>query len=168
MLPDINANDGIVRQEGVLIAGCSYLKLLGARVNAEPAPTRTLYRSRSRIELRLEIVKATESLNDGDLERAILENTAFSALGCRRSEVFPEERMVDVATTVELQRLLQCNPLLRGLGLSIRSFGGVEGINIGLMMLRVMKRHDLPADVGFERIVVVRKRRKSVRHYEDA
>ena len=86
-----------------------------------------------------------------------------TALTLRR-HVLPEERMVDVATTVELDGTLQLNLLakvtvLLGLGESlVRS---VQVVDVGLMVLRVVKRHDLGSNEWLESIVSLRKRRKS-------
>lgn len=86
-----------------------------------------------------------------------------TALTLRR-HVLPEERMVDVATTVELDGTLQLNLLakvtvLLGLGESlVRS---VQVVDVGLMVLRVVKRHDLGSNEWLESIVSIRKRWKS-------
>ena len=46
--------------------------------------------------------------------------------------------------------------------LGVRLLSSVQSIDISLMMLRVVERHDLLADVGLESIVAVGKGRKSV------
>ena len=48
------------------------------------------------IELLLEVVEATKSLIDGLLERSVNKLSAVAALLSRRSEVLPEQRVVDV------------------------------------------------------------------------
>jgi len=63
----------------------------------DPAPTRALDPSSSRVELLLQDVQRTPALADGSLERAVLERAAVTlVLDSRRREVLPEERVVDV------------------------------------------------------------------------
>lgn len=73
-------------------------------------------------------------------------------------KVLPEQRVVDMATTVEVEeRSLRS----RGLGITLvlglgESVGGsVEAVDVGLMVLGVVELHDLSGDVGFEGTVVV-------------
>lgn len=46
-------------------------------------------------------------------------------------------------TTVELQGRLKGNAFLGGRGFSVGLLGGVEGVDVSLMMLLVMELHDL-------------------------
>lgn len=59
-------------------------------------------------------------------------------------------------TTVKLQGRLEGNAFLGGRGFSVRLLGGVEGVDVSLMVLLVMKLHDLTRDVRLEGIVRVR------------
>jgi hypothetical protein len=98
---------------------------------------------------------------------------------CSRSKILPEERVVDVTwfmaseykksiemggltATVELVGGLKRNPLARSRCRNQRLFSGIEAVYIGLMMFLVMEGHDLLTDEGFESIVRIRKRRKSL------
>jgi hypothetical protein len=63
----------------------------------DPAPTRALDGSSSRVEFLLQDIQRTPALADGSLERAVLEHAAITlALDSRPREVLPEERVVDV------------------------------------------------------------------------
>ena len=123
MLPDVDADDGDVRQERVLIGGGGDLDLLGGRVQAlqeresqiapigaqrktgtyEPAPAGALDARGGGVELLLEVLEGAEDGGDSLLERAVLEDTAVAlALRGRGREVGPEERVVNVACGREM------------------------------------------------------------------
>lgn len=81
--------------------------------------------------------------------------TAALAVG---GEVLPEERVVDVATAVKVeQRGLGSGGLGVALGLGITEGldGGVEAVDVCLVVLGVVELHDLAGDGGLERAVVV-------------
>ena len=64
----------------------------------KPAPARSLNSKRRLIELLLQIVEATKIAFNSLLERSILQNPACSFLHfSRRSEVLPEQRVVDMS-----------------------------------------------------------------------
>ena len=67
-----------------------------------------------------------------------------------------------LTTTVELESTLESDPLLGGAGLGVSLFGSVQSVDIGLVVLLVVKLHDLAGDVGLESIVGVRKVGESV------
>jgi hypothetical protein len=88
--------------------------------------------------------------------------TATLAVG---SEVLPEERVVDVATAVEVeQRGLGSGGLQVALGLSIAKSldGSVEAVDVCLVVLGVVKLHDLAGDVGLECAVVIWRLRRTL------
>ena len=60
-----------------------------------------------------------------------------------------------LTTTVELEGSLKSNALLRSRSLSVRLLSGVQRVDIGLVVLLVVKLHDLPRDEGLEGIVGV-------------
>ena len=119
MLPDIDADDGDVRQERILVGSGGDLEDLQGGVVAlshtktddwyasmedrtrqgthEPAPAGALDGSGRRVELGDELVDGAPGLDDGLLEGAVAEDTAV-ALALRRGacEVLPEEGVVDV------------------------------------------------------------------------
>lgn len=123
----------------------------------EPAPARALDGRGGSVELLLELVEGAKSLRDGGLEGAILEGAAVALLlGGRGREVEPEEGVVDVATAVELEGGLEGDALLGGGGLCVGLLCGVEGGDIGLVVLLVVELHDLAGDEGLECVVRVR------------
>lgn len=159
----------------------------------EPAPAGALDGSGGGVELLLEGIEGAPSLEDSLLERAFTESTAVAlALGGGGREVLPEERMVDVTcaqtarsvtlpvssnrtkplgcarakltSAVELERGLEGDALLRGGSLGVGLLGGVERVHVGLVVLLVVKLHDLLGDEGLERIVAVREVGENVGH----
>lgn len=83
-------------------------------------------------------------------------------MSCRRVDYHPtnERRrsgMAELTTAVELERRLEGDALLRGGGLRVRLLGGVERGHVGLVVLLVVKLHDLAGDERLERVVRVRK-----------
>jgi len=168
VLPDINADEGNQGQERVLVGGGGDLDAVGLGVNTEPAPAGTLNTQSSGGELSLEILKTAEGLNDGLLKRAIGEDTTVAlTLGIGGCEILPEEGVVDVTTAIELQGSLESDPLFGSGGLGVGLLSGIQSVNIRLMVLRVVKLHDLTADVGLESIVGVREVGESVVGHRD-
>lgn len=73
-------------------------------------------------------------------------------------EVLPEEGVVNMATAVEVeQRSLGSGGLGVALGLGVAEGldSGVKAVDVCLVVLGVVKLHDLAGDVGLERAVVV-------------
>ncbi len=73
-------------------------------------------------------------------------------------KVLPEERVVDVATTVEVEEgSLGSSSLgvVLGLGLGEGLDGGVEAVDVGLVVLGVVQLHDLARDGGLEGGIVI-------------
>lgn len=60
-----------------------------------------------------------------------------------------------LTTTVELESCLEGNALLWGGTLGVAGLGGVESVHVSLMVLLVMKLHDLPRDERLESVVGV-------------
>ena len=54
VLPDVDADDGDVGEQGVLVRGGGELEALGARVEAEPAPAGALHAGRGVVHCLLE------------------------------------------------------------------------------------------------------------------
>ena len=168
VLPDVDADDGDVRQERVLVGGGDDLELLGVGVVAEPAPAgaldgggdgvhfllercgRALARgverqgghSRTRVgqsHARLTI-DAAKVGHERILERARRELTAALRLG---RQVLPKERVVDMPAAVELECGLELDLVLGGGRLGVGLLGGVEAVDVGLVVLAVVEFHDL-------------------------
>ena len=71
-----------------------------------PAPAGTLNSSSGRVELLLEVVDGSPSLEDRLLERSILEVTTVAlALRLGRREVLPEEGVVDMTCAAAIPRI---------------------------------------------------------------
>ena len=67
-------------------------------------------------------------------------------------------------STVKFQSGLQSNPFFCGGSIFVSLSRCVESVDVGLVMLRVVKRHDLLRDVGLESIVFIRQGRQSEGH----
>lgn len=155
----------------------------GARglVLDEPSPAGALDSSQRSVGLLLEVVKGAKVLGDGSLSKKIIcvsesctvgrsagyhaggtygklasgLTTAALAVG---GEVLPEERVVDVAATVEVEeRGLRSGRLgvVLGLRLGQSLDGGVEAVDVGLVVLGVVQLHDLARDGGLESGIVI-------------
>lgn len=162
MLPSVDTDDGVVRDERVLVLGGNNLKLGVLGVESEPSPTRTLDGGNSGVEAGLQVVERAKVTLNGLLEGTILKlSTAFFG----RGKVLPEERVVDVTTTVELDGALKLDLLadiVAGDGLVVSLDGVVKVGDVKLMVLCVVDGHDLLGDGGLEGIVSVRKLGQSV------
>lgn len=94
------------------------------------------------------------------LSKAYLElaSRITAAVLARGREILPEERVVDVAASVEVEQggnLGGCCGVTLALGLGDRLEGAVETVDVGLVVLLVVQLHDLAGDVGFEGAIVV-------------
>ena len=65
-------------------------------------------------------------------------------------------------TTVELERRLESDALLGVMRFGVRLFSGVEAVDVGLVVLRVVQRHDLLRDMGFKSLSFCR----NLRHHK--
>ena len=85
---------------------------------------------------------------------------------CRSAIYAPRESdcAAELTTTVELERGLEGNALLRGRGLRVRLLSSVERSHVGLVVLLVVKLHDLTTDERLESIVRVREVWENVGH----
>ena len=59
-------------------------------------------------------------------------------------------------TAVELERRLESNALLGGMRFGVGLFSSVETVNVGLVVLRVVQRHDLLRDMGFKSLFLLK------------
>jgi len=163
MLPDIDTNDGDMGQERILVGSGDNLQALGGGVQAQPSPSRPLNTKSGSVELLLEVVEAAKRLVNGVLQRTGLQNASISlVLRCSRGKVLPEQRVVDMSTAVELESSLEGDTLLGGGCLGICSLCGIESVDVSLMMLLVVKLHDLSANERLKGIIAVREVRESV------
>lgn len=75
---------------------------------------------------------------------------AAAAITAGRGQVFPEESMVDVATTMEVEEGRHLGGLVEvalGLGFVNSRERGVQAVHIGLVVLAVVQLHDFARDV---------------------
>lgn len=77
----------------------------------------------------------------------------------------PQREFDVITSSIELESGLKGNALLRGRCLCIRCLSGVQCINVGLVVLGVVKHHDLVRDIRLKGIVGVGKSRKTVGHF---
>jgi len=77
----------------------------------------------------------------------------------------PQREFDVITSSIKLKSGLKGNALFGGRCLCIRRLSGVQRINVGLVVLGVVKHHDLVRDIRLKGIVWVGKRRKSVGHF---
>lgn len=183
MLPGVDSQKRLqVAGDGVLVGTSDETEVSGRLVLDKPGPARALDASEGSVGLLLEVFKRAEILLEGGLFARIMLvsleyfiknrrggllcvisyqklalglTTAALAVG---GEVLPEEGVVDVATAVEVQqRSLSGGGLgvAPGLGVTEGLDGSVEAVDVCLVVLGVVKLHDLAGDGGLERTVVV-------------
>lgn len=129
--------------------------LTGLLVLDEPSPAAALDTSKSSVDLRLELVKTAKGVVDGSCESTRRGLTTTSVLG---GQVLPEERVVQVTTTVEVDGGLESN--LSGnvaLVLSLLELlnCGVVVVDVGVVVSLVVKLHDLTGDGRLQSTIVV-------------
>jgi len=161
VLPNINANDGDMAQERILVSSGCNLKPLGFRVVSQPSPAGSLDGSGSGVELFNERIQSAKVTIDSLLERA---GSELSTSSGHRSEIFPEQGVVDVATTVKLESTKESNAFLGRLRGVERGLCSIQAVHVGLVVLLVVESHDLLADVGLKGIVWVRQIGEDVGH----
>jgi len=126
---------------------------INKRQTYEPDPARALDADTGSIDLSLEVLEAAKVAVDRGLERAVLKRARRSAV---RGKVLPEQRVVDVASAVELDCSLESDLLARSRGRAIGRLGRLERVDVRLVVLGVMNGHNLLADVRLKRVIRVR------------
>ncbi len=121
----------------------------------EPAPATAHDGSSLLIEVLLEGLEVTESFVNHGMEHAAWLNVAI----LDGTERLPEELVVEVATTVEADELLQANLLLQvslvhGVDLLLHQL--IEVVNIGAVVLAVVEVHQVSTHHGLECTKLVR------------
>lgn len=156
MLPRINSQKWTeLPHYRILVRICLDQNAACLRILNQPSPSAALNSSQCSVELLLESIQATITLVDRFGERT---RWRFTTTLIRRRQVLPEKRVVDVASTVEVKQWEQsvlCLDVLflGGIG---ELFGKVvKGSYVGLMVVLVMKFHNLAADGGLERAIVI-------------
>lgn len=121
----------------------------------EPSPATALDTSKSSVNLCLELVETAKGVVDGRSESTRRGLTTTSVLG---GQVLPEESVVQVTTTVEVDGGLESN--LSGnvaLVLSLLELlnGGIVVVDVGVVVSLVVKLHDLTGDGRLQSTIVV-------------
>ena len=143
MLPSIHTDNGRVRHKRVLVGRRDDIEAAALGMVAEPAPTTALDTSEGRVELALHLFQAAKVTVNGSAQLTTVELTATLR---RRGKVLPEQRVVNVATAVEVEASLKRDGLLHitlrkrlsRLGLEV-----VETVDVSLVVLGVVHFHDL-------------------------
>ena len=155
MLPSINTEEGLVLADnGVLVGVGADADLASLLVLDEPGPATALNASKGSVELVLELIKAAVGAINGLGERARGRLTTTGALG---GQVLPEEGVVEVTTTVEVDRRLQsdlCGDVILSLSFLELLKGVVVIGDIGVVVVLVMNLHDLAGDGGLKGAIV--------------
>jgi hypothetical protein len=156
LLPRINTqNRAELTNDRVLVGVRLDLHAAGLSVLHQPRPSAALDTRQRSVELLFEGVEAAVAVVDGCGQ---LSGRGLTAALVGRRQVLPEQRVVDVATAVEVDQRLQGNLcldvfLLLGFGDLLAKV--VEGGYVGVVVVLVVELHDLAGDGGFERAVVV-------------
>jgi len=121
----------------------------------QPRPTRSLNTGQRGVEFLLHRVQRSVVRINSLGQTARWRLAAAGVLG---RQVFPEERVVDVAAAVEVDERLCCDLRLDVAGLDC--FGHFLGLcvergYVGVVVLAVVQLHDLAADGWLQRAVVV-------------
>mmetsp|Transcript_18970 Transcript_18970/g.52690 ORF Transcript_18970/g.52690 Transcript_18970/m.52690 type:complete len:212 (+) Transcript_18970:760-1395(+) len=156
MLPHIDAQERFQSSGGlqrILVWTSGNINSACLWIVGQPSPTGTLHGHGGGAHLRLHGLEATEAFVDGGFQHS----TRLDALRVG-TEVLPEQTVVDVTAAVELERSLQSDG---GADVAGRHGGvdlfdrGIEVADVGVVVLRVMDRHGLGRDGGFQGVVVV-------------
>lgn len=180
MLPGVNTQERLkVASDGILVGTSDKRQCARGLVFDEPGPARALDASKSRVGLLLQVFERPEIFIDGGLRERVIVSTHVRpqkkltrarstyqkfALGLTTTalsmggQVLPEKGVVNVATTVEVQKRTLSSGrfgVVRGKGLSKHLAGGIEAVHIGLVVLGMMELHDLAGDEGLESGIIV-------------
>ena len=158
MLPGINSDNGNVRTvDNVLVGLGNNLKSTSVLVLDNPGPAGALDTSKLGIDVANQVVEVAVVLRNGLAERRVSRGGLTTTLGLG-GQVLPEETVVNVTTTVELDDIGELNlglDITDGLGLLDLLNGGVVGVDISLVVLGVVDLVDLAGDEGLESTKVV-------------
>jgi hypothetical protein len=156
VLPSINTKERLKSaSDGVLVGSGDNGQSARVLVLDEPGPAGALDASEGSVGLLLERVEGAKVLLDSIQKLALGLTTTALAIG---SKVLPEKRVVNMTTAVEVdQRSLGSSGLVVVLVLSLGEGVGsvVEAGDVGLVVLGVVKLHDLTGDVRLKSAIVV-------------
>jgi hypothetical protein len=156
VFPSINSQQRLeLTHNRILVSICLDTNVSRSGILDQPSPSTSLNACQRRVELLLELVQASISLLNRLGQRTCRRFTTALVLG---SKVLPEERVIEVASAVEVDQRLQCDlcgNVVVGLSFFQLSDGGVVRVDVGRVVLVVMQLHDLAGDGWFEGTIVV-------------
>jgi len=140
MLPSVDTEEwDVIASHRVLVGTSDDLQSSRALVLGQPRPAAALNTRECGVDLLPKLVDGAKVLIDGGLEGA--GRVAATGALTGRSQVLPEEGVVDVATTVEVEEgggggggLV----IVGGLGLGDGVQGTVEAVDVGLVVVLVV------------------------------
>lgn len=145
MLPHVHSQQRLsVGRDRILILGRRDLQMPALLVLHQPAPAAAFDAEQRRPELGFEPRETAPAFLQCGRELGV--GGLLAAWRGSRREVFPEERVVDVAACVEADRDLQVelnDDVVGGGRGGLRFQGCVEVGDVGLMVLGVVQGHDL-------------------------
>lgn len=146
MLPHVDAEDGHALGDGVLVLGRDDAETCCVVLD-QPAPAAAGDAQQRSVESLLELVKAAPDAGDLGDQAGCGVGRSIRARG--GGEVFPEEGVVDVASAVEVECCQNGDAALKRVG--VVCFDSlVQVCDVGLVVLAVVKLHDLGRDVRFQ------------------
>lgn len=153
MLPGVNGQQRLQRpSHGVLVVSLDNLDGAVLGVLDNEGPTGTLDAGKLGVGEVDQVVEGPVLVDDGLGEGSRLRRQLTTTL-LGRGQVLPEEVVVGVATTVELDVLLQLDQSLDitlGLGLRVLFDSLVQAVDVGLVVLGVVEFVDLARNVWFQ------------------
>ena len=156
MFPSINAQQRLeLSEHGILICIRPHLQRPRFRILDQPSPTTALNPRQLCIHELFQIVETPVRLINSIAQ---LSTRWLTAAGRLRGQVLPEQGVVDVPTAMEVDERLQSD-----LGCRVRRGSGrgqllieiIVRIYISLVMLAVVKLHDLAGNGGLESAIVI-------------
>lgn len=151
MFPHIHPKNRHLIRNRILILRRNNLQLAPRSISHQPTPSTPLQPQKCSPKRLLELLDRPVLGLDGRLQDGggLVDVRLGGGVG---GQVLPEEGVVDVATAVELDLLLEVDELgdvVCGEGGGLGGEGGVEVGDIGLVVFLVVDFHDLFADDGF-------------------
>lgn len=156
MFPRIDTQQGLVPANDRVLVGIgldgdvSCLSVLD-----QPGPTAALDSGESGVELLLQVFQASICALDGLGQFSGRRLTTTGILG---SQVSPEQSVVEVTTAMEVDQWLEGNlgsDVVVGFGSCVLVRSVVVGVHVRLVMLAVMKLHDLARNGRLESTIVI-------------
>lgn len=158
VLPGINTQDWAeLANNRILVRVCLDLDAASLSILNQPSPPAALNACQSRVELLLERIQAAVAFIDGLAQST--RGRLAAALACGR-QVLPEQAVIDVSSSVEIDQWLQsnlCLDVLLLLGFGDLLAEVIERRYVGVVVVLVVQFHNLAGDGGFKRAIVVGK-----------